>query len=98
MRAFGRRIKQAATDWFALPPDALLDASRVTCLNGEELTMENVVSLERVSDTAVEVELQAHVVVVEGRDFVVTLVTDQEIHMRGSIDQITYRRRPGATP
>lgn len=96
MRAFGRRIKQAATEWFALPPDTLLDIPRLSCLNAEEVVIENLVSLEHVSETEVAADLGQHTVLIEGQAFIVTLVTDQEIHMKGQIDRITYRRHGGA--
>lgn len=96
MRAFGRRFRQAAVDWFGLPADTLLDVSRLTCLNAQELTLYNVVSLEQVSDTMLRADLGAHTVQVDGNGFTVTLVTDREIHLMGEITNIAYTPVRGA--
>lgn len=90
MRAFGRRFRQAAVDWFGLPADTLLDVSRLTCLNAQELALYNVVSLEQVSETTLRADLGAHTVQVDGHGFTVTLVTDREIHLMGDIANIAY--------
>lgn len=95
MRTFGRRVKQAATEWFALPPDTLLDVSRLTCVNANELTLYNVESLMNVSDTELVADLGVHSVCVEGSGFTVTLVAEREVHLHGDIARITYQKHGG---
>ncbi|WDL96338.1 YabP/YqfC family sporulation protein [Alicyclobacillus sp. ALC3] len=98
MRTFGSRFKQAATEWFALPPDTLLDVSRLTCLNANELTLYNVESLMNVSDTELVADLGLHAVHVEGTGFTVTLVAAKEVHLKGDITRITYDKHGGPRP
>ncbi|MDQ0190477.1 hypothetical protein JI721_13825 [Alicyclobacillus cycloheptanicus] len=97
MRAFGKRIKQTASELFSLPPDTLLDIPRLSCLNAEEVVIEHMVALEHVSDTELVVNLGEQTVLIQGRDFVVTLLTSQEIHMKGQVDSITYQRHGRAS-
>ncbi len=93
MRRWKRRLQQAATDWLSLPPDTMSGVSRLTCLGGEQVIVENVVGLLHVSDARVEVDLQNSRLTLLGRDFVVTLVSVGEVHVRGLVQQITYHAK-----
>lgn len=95
MRTWSPRIKRAVTNWLALPQDALLDASRVTCIDGSEVVVENVIALEQVSATDIQLRLDNVVLKLHGDNFEVTLVAGQEIHIRGRIGQISYIRSEG---
>lgn len=95
MSSWKQRLSQSATDWLGLPPDALLDVSRVTCLDGRKVIIENAVELTRVSDTSIEVELTAQHLLIEGREFVVTLVMSREIHIEGLVHKMTYQETTG---
>lgn len=94
MRNWKRRLQRAATDLLSLPPDALLDVSRLTCVDGAEIVVENAVSLLHVSQTAVEVDLGKMRLELVGQDFIVTLVSGREIHVQGAVERIVYHRNP----
>ncbi|QQE77336.1 YabP/YqfC family sporulation protein [Alicyclobacillus sp. SO9] len=93
MPSMKRRWKQLATEWLSLPPDALQDVSRVTCLNGNEVIVENIESLLRVSDTQVDIDVGHAVLHVHGESFVVTLASTTEVHLRGSVSSLSYSSR-----
>ena len=96
MRAWNRRIKKAAAEWFAIPEDALLTVSRVTCVAGRDLIVENVASLVQVSETEVVVDLGDSLLHVVGDGLEVTLVAAGELHVRGPVHEIRYDRSRGA--
>jgi len=95
MRTWKQKLVHTATEWLALPPDALSDVSRVACLDGKEVIVENVKSLNRVAETVVEIDLGALTVTIHGRDFEVSLVTGHEVHIQGVVEQVVYTRRGG---
>jgi len=95
MRTWSPRIKRAVTNWLALPQDALLDVSRFTCIGGTDVVVENVVSLQHVSAEEIRFELNNAILEVVGKDFEVTLVAGQEVHVRGIVEQITFTRPEG---
>jgi sporulation protein YqfC len=90
MRSWKDRLRRATTEWLSLPPDALLDVSRLTCIDGTELVIENAVSLVKVSETEVDIEMTRSLVRLQGQSFIVTLVAEREIHVQGQVSQITY--------
>lgn len=92
MSSWKRRLQETATDWFGLPPDAMLDVSRVTCIGSTEVIVENAVGLIRATDTEIVVELVNDILRVKGREFVVTLVAGREVHVQGQVDTLTYER------
>lgn len=92
MRSFTARWKQTAADLFGLPPDALLQVPRFSCLNGNEMVVENVVALHSVTERCLQADLGFAVLSINGSDFVVTLLTSREIHLRGRIDSIQLDR------
>lgn len=83
--------KRIAAEWLALPPDALEQISRVTCLNGQEVIVENIEALTRVSGQVVEIDVGHAVLEVTGKSFVVTLASKREVHLQGEVESITYR-------
>jgi sporulation protein YqfC len=95
MRTWKQRVRRAATEWLSLPPDALLNVSRLTCLDGGEVIVENIHSLLRVADTAVEIDLGNSLLTLSGERFVVTLVAEREVHVRGVVGQISYLPKKG---
>lgn len=95
MRTWSPRFKRAVTNWLALPQDALLDVSRLTCIDGSEVVVENVAALEHVSASAIRLRLENIILELQGQNFEVTLVAGQEIHIRGTIKTITYIRSEG---
>lgn len=95
MRSWSPRIKRAVTNWLALPQDALLDVSRFTCIGGTDVVVESVIALQHVSAGAIRLELHNAILEVVGKDFEVTLVAGQEVHVRGIVEQITFTRPEG---
>jgi sporulation protein YqfC len=95
MRSWKHRLQHAATDWLSLPSDALLHVARLTCVDGSEVIIENAVSLLRVSETDVEIDLGDSKVSLHGQAFVISLVSSGEIHVHGVVDQIAYQRMQG---
>lgn len=93
MPSMKRQWKQLAAEWLSLPPDALQNVSRVTCLNGQEVIVENIESLLRVSDTQVDIDVGHAILHVQGQAFVVTLASTTEVHLRGSVRSISYSVR-----
>lgn len=93
MPTWKQKLKRTATEFLALPPDALLDVSRVACLDGKEVVIENVKSLKRVADTEVEVDLGELAITIYGRNFEVSLLTASEVHVHGIVNQLVYHRR-----
>ncbi|GMA52155.1 hypothetical protein GCM10025857_35120 [Alicyclobacillus contaminans] len=92
MRTWKQKVRRAATNWLSLPPDALLDISRLTCLDGREVIVENIRSLLHVSDTVVDINLGDSRLRLTGHQFVVTLVTEKEVHVQGTVESLTYLR------
>jgi sporulation protein YqfC len=95
MRSWKNRLQRAATDWLSLPSDALLDVGRLTCVNGSEVIVENAVSLLRVSETDVEIDLGNTMLSLHGAGFIVSLVASREIHVHGAVHDIVYHRKQG---
>ncbi|MCF8563335.1 hypothetical protein LLE49_01070 [Alicyclobacillus tolerans] len=95
MRAFGPRFKQAVTNLLALPSDAILDVSRLTCVDGSEVVVENVVALIHVGQKEIQLDLGNMVLHLVGDDFEVTLVAGNEVHMRGQVTEVRYIRQGG---
>lgn len=95
MRMWQQRWTRTAADWLSLPTDALLAVSRVTCVDGREVVIENVNSLVRVAETEVEVDLGDTTLLVTGEKFVVTLVARREIHVQGDVRGIVYAPKGG---
>ncbi|QSO52645.1 hypothetical protein JZ785_01510 [Alicyclobacillus curvatus] len=91
MSSWKQRLSHRATEWLGLPPDALLDVSRVTCLDGHKVIVENAVELLRVSGSLIEVELTGQRLTIEGQEFVVTMVMSREIHIEGIVHSMTYQ-------
>lgn len=85
-----RRWKQLATDLFSLPPDALEDVSRVTCLNGQQIIVENIRGLLRVSEEQVDIDLGHALLRAVGTSFVVTLASPSEVHLQGNLHSLNY--------
>jgi sporulation protein YqfC len=98
MRKLRQKIRRTATEWLSLPPDALLDVSRLTCIDGAQVVVENMKSLLSVSETAVELELQNQRLLLQGENFVVTLLAEGELHVQGKVSQITYQPLKGGRP
>ncbi len=91
MSSWKQRLSQATTDWLGLPPDALLNVARVTCLDGRKVIVENATELVRVAENLIEIELPSQRLMIEGRDFVVTMVMSREIHVEGEVHRLTYQ-------
>lgn len=96
MPSWRRRLQNAATNMLALPPDAVSDAPRLTCVDGREIVIENVVELLHVNATEVRLNLGANQVVLQGHDFTVNLVAGREVHLTGQVDAILFHRAGGA--
>lgn len=95
MRKWKQTIRRTATEWLSLPPDAFLDVSRVTCIDGAQVIVENIESLLRVTETVVEVDLGKQTLLIQGENFVVTLVAEREVHVRGTVAQLSYVAKKG---
>lgn len=95
MRTWSPRIKRTITNWLALPQDTLLDVSRLTCIDGSEVVVENVVALEHVSASDIRLRLENVVLELHGHHFEVSLVAGQEVHIQGIVQQISYIRAGG---
>lgn len=95
MAGWKRRFQRATTEFLRLPPDALLDVSRVTCLGAEKIVIENAVELLHVSDRQIEVTLSEQHVTIEGSNFIVSFISNREVHIEGDVEQIRYHRRDG---
>lgn len=93
MSGWKARLKQSATDLLKLPPDALLDVARVTCVDGKNVVVENARKLLQVEAKQVVLDLGNEILAVIGREFEVTLVTDREVHIAGLVDRLEYVRR-----
>ncbi|MCL6599149.1 MAG: YabP/YqfC family sporulation protein [Alicyclobacillus macrosporangiidus] len=92
MHGWKRRIQRTVTDLLALPQDALQRVARLTCVGGQEVVVEQAVSLLRVGEKEVEIDLGETTVLLEGDAFTVQLVASGEVHVSGRVDRITYRR------
>lgn len=95
MRSWKQKMRKTAAHWLALPPDALLDVSRVTCVDASEVIVENVVSLLRVAETEVEMDVGKYTLLLRGQGFVVTLVAQDEVHVTGEVSEFSYVRKGG---
>jgi sporulation protein YqfC len=95
MRKWRQKIRRTATEWLSLPPDALLDVSRLTCIDGGQVVVENMKALLSVSETAVEVELQNQKLLLQGENFVITMLAEGELHLQGTVSQISYQPKKG---
>lgn len=95
MRTWKQRLRKSATEWLALPPDALLEVSRLTCVDGGRVVIENVVNLIRVEETIVEMDLGKFDLILTGHGFSVSLVARGEVHVEGEVHQISYSRHGG---
>ncbi|WAH38545.1 YabP/YqfC family sporulation protein [Alicyclobacillus dauci] len=92
MPGWKARLKQSATEMLKLPPDALLDVSRVTCVDGKNVVVENARGLLKVEGEEVTLNLGNEVLAIHGQDFEVTLVTDREVHITGKVMRLEYVR------
>lgn len=90
MSGWRTRLKQTATDLLNLPPDALLNASRVTCVNGSNVVVERAKGLTKVADDEVIVDLHQQTLIIRGTNFEVTLVTEGEVHIAGNVSSLQY--------
>lgn len=90
MPGWKSKLKQSATDMLKLPPDALLDVPRVTCVGGKTVVVENSSRLLKVEEQIVLLELPGQVLAIYGRDFEVTLVTQREVHVAGQINKLEF--------
>ncbi|RIV25868.1 hypothetical protein D2Q93_05530 [Alicyclobacillaceae bacterium I2511] len=98
MRRWKRRLQQAATDLLSLPRDTMMSGvSRLTCVDGEQVIVENITGLLHVSDSRVEVGLQDRQLTLSGQNFVVTLVSVGEVHVHGNVQQILYQTKGGVS-
>lgn len=98
MPGWKQRIKQSATEMLKLPPDALLDTPRVTCLDGKSVVVDNAKSLVKVEESIVLLDCDVYTVVIRGHDFEVTLVTDKEVHVTGLVDSLEFQRNGRDAP
>ncbi|MCL6516352.1 YabP/YqfC family sporulation protein [Alicyclobacillus sp.] len=92
MNRWRRRIQKTVTDLLALPQDALAPIARLTCIGGQEVVVEQAVSLLRVEERQVELDLGDMTLLIEGDGFTVHLVASGEVHVTGRVDRIVYRR------
>lgn len=91
MQGWKGKLKQSASDMLKLPPDALLSTPRVTCLDAKTVIVENATRLLKVEEDQVSLELPAEkYLIVTGRDFEVTLVTNREVHLSGSVQKLEF--------
>lgn len=95
MPSWKRRVQTAAANLFAIPPDAISDVPRVTCVNGASIVIENVVSLKHVASTEVRVDAGSFQVAVKGDGFQVDLVAGGELHLSGTVESIQFLRTRG---
>jgi len=93
MARWKRRFQEAATDLLRLPADALVDVSRVTCLDAAKIIIENAVELRHVSDGLIDVAFSEKLLSIEGSNFIVTFISNREIHVEGNITQLRYQPR-----
>lgn len=90
MAGWKGQLKRRATEMLKLPPDALLDVSRVTCVDGQHVVVENARGLMKVEGEQVVLDLGDKTLIIHGSDFEVTLVTEREVHIRGRVAQIDF--------
>ncbi|GMA60019.1 hypothetical protein NZD89_10620 [Alicyclobacillus fastidiosus] len=90
MPGWKSRLKQSATEMLKLPPDALLDVSRVTCVDGKNVVVENARRLLKVESEEVTLDLGDHILALHGHDFEIILVTDREVHVTGQVTRLEY--------
>ncbi|WP_206917412.1 YabP/YqfC family sporulation protein [Alicyclobacillus suci] len=90
MPGWKSRLKQSATEFLKLPPDALLEVSRVTCVDGKNVVVENARRLLKVENTKVTLDLGEQILTIHGQDFEIILVTDKEVHVTGQVASLEY--------
>lgn len=90
MSGWKSQVKKRATEMLKLPPDALLNVSRVTCVDGKTVVVENAQGLMKVEQNCVVLSLGARTLQIHGGDFEVTLVTEREVHIKGRVEHIDY--------
>lgn len=95
MPSWSRRLRTAMTSTFALPPDIVSDAPRVTCIDARQAVVENVVGLLHVSANEIRLDLGTLHLYLVGRDFEVNLVSGKEVHLTGDIESMQFRRQKG---
>ncbi|MFD1677809.1 YabP/YqfC family sporulation protein [Alicyclobacillus fodiniaquatilis] len=98
MPRWKQRLKQSAADMLKLPPDALLDVPRITCVDGKNVVVENAGGLLKVEAEQVLLNLGKEILIIRGRDFEVTLVTEREVHLSGAVNQIEFVRDGRGAP
>ncbi len=95
MRAWKQRIKRTATNLLSLPPDTLLGSSRVSCMDGKVVIVENVHVLERVDECEIVLSMGKYRLRIRGEQFEVVLVTEREVHISGVVHNIDYLQNGG---
>lgn len=90
MPGWKSKLKQSASDMLKLPPDALLDTPRVTCLGETSVVVENATRLLKVEENQVVLELPAKLLFISGHEFEVTLVTGREVHISGAVQRLEF--------
>lgn len=90
MSGWKTRIRKRATELLNLPPDALLDLPRVTCIGGAHVVVEGSKGLIEVDSELIVLDLGDQHLYVRGHDFEVTLVTEREVHVQGAVVQLDY--------
>lgn len=73
MSGWKTRIRKRATELLNLPPDALLDVPRVTCVGAAHVIVEGAKGLIGVDSESIVLDLGDQTLSLRGHDFEVTL-------------------------
>ena len=75
---------------FDIPEDVVFDIPRITVCDNTEIRIENYKTVLEYEDTAIELACKDKFINVGGKDLNITIITDDEISVKGIITAIEF--------
>lgn len=75
---------------FDIPEDVLFDVPRVTLMDNTEVRIENYKTVLEYEETKIQLACKDKCITVSGIELFITLITDDEISIRGKISTISF--------
>ena len=88
-----KRIKQNMTSFLELPKEAMLHSVRMVMLNNNEMLIENHQGISEYTQNTVKVDTQGYVITVMGNELILLQMGKDDISIRGTIQEISYRTK-----